>query len=153
MHYHNNLISLSMMSRVSADSPPLGYGVSSLLITPSSRHFVVAGCTSQRKNRVFKSRQRKRTAGRYACGKEHKNRRNQSCPCGSGKKFKFCHGIPSTASTAADVDLVVDQLRARQKRQATARVWTTDYFGNGRRPTLRGGPRQNLSLTQMANVS
>ena len=49
-------------------------------------------------------------------GKNTKTVRNEACPCGSGKKSSFAMD-PSTASTAADVDLVVDQLRARQKRQ------------------------------------
>jgi hypothetical protein len=43
--------------------------------------------------------------------------RNQPCPCGSGKKFKFCHGSASTVSANSDIRFAIEELRARQKRQ------------------------------------
>lgn len=43
--------------------------------------------------------------------------RNQPCPCGSGKKFKLCHGAASAVAPQIDLKGVMDELRATQKRQ------------------------------------
>ena len=43
--------------------------------------------------------------------------RNDPCPCGSGKRYKACHGAPSlapTANTPASVEKLMQQALAAQ---------------------------------------
>jgi SEC-C motif len=58
----------------------------------------------------------------YPGGSPPKAGRNEPCPCGSGKKFKFCHGNPASAHAAQANPDASDLLRmratAREKQRA-----------------------------------
>ena len=43
--------------------------------------------------------------------------RNEPCPCGSGRKYKFCHGTNSAPASTAEIKAAIVELQAMQKRQ------------------------------------
>jgi SEC-C motif len=47
--------------------------------------------------------------------------RNQPCPCGSGKKFKLCHGAASAVAPQIDLKGVMDELRATQSGKSSSK--------------------------------
>ena len=51
--------------------------------------------------------------------------RNQPCPCGSGKKFKHCHGAPTQADSPLPQILPIEVQQAIAKHEAERRAFTS----------------------------
>jgi len=67
---------------------------------------------------------------------KEKIRRNDRCPCGSGKKYKHCHGgikahsLPPIENSLMKTDIQQkwNEIEAQQKNScATAGAWSTHY--------------------------
>jgi hypothetical protein len=102
--------------------------------------------------------QQQQAAGQVARTRDVKVGPNEPCPCGSGKKFKKCHGAPARAvatpasspvaalsgdgmlvnggngSTAVPVKKVTQQQQQKQSKQEPARRKTKGRSVPGRRP-------------------
>lgn len=55
--------------------------------------------------------------------------RNQRCPCGSGKKYKRCHGDPTSAVETAAVGRVASFARIAQMRHQARQKEIDKQFG------------------------
>lgn len=65
-------------------------------------------------------------------GKKQKVGRNDSCPCGSGKKFKKCHGLGAPTSSAVHAEPLPDIVKKVLEQQKAAELQREKQQGFGK---------------------
>ena len=69
--------------------------------------------------------------------------RNDLCPCGSGRKYKRCHGGQPELGRSRGLDVGAEPWRGGPARHAAARAWRAR--GGRRAPACAGRPRRSAS--------